>query len=45
MGPVLDHTPNLYNKSRLELIKDSYRYLPLAYNFYVNHLSRSNKAH
>ena len=35
-GPVLDYTPNLYNKSRLELIKDSLRYLPPVYNYY-NH--------
>jgi acyl-CoA oxidase len=32
-APVLDYTPNLYNKSRLELVKDAYRYLPLIYNF------------
>lgn len=32
-GPTLPYTPNLYNKSRVELIKDAYRYLPLLYNY------------
>ena len=36
-GPTLPYTPNLYNKSRLELIKDAYRYLPLIYNYNQNH--------
>lgn len=36
-APILDHNPNLYNKSRLELIKDTYRYLPVMYNFIQSH--------
>lgn len=44
-GPVLRYTPNLYNKSRLELIKDSYRYLPLSYNFVRNHLTAGYEPH
>ena len=30
-GPTLPYTPNIYNKSRVELIKDAYRYLPMIY--------------
>lgn len=32
-APTVPYTPNLYNKSRLELIKDSYRYLPVIYKY------------
>ena len=30
----MDYTPNLYNKSRVELIQDAYRYLPVIYNYW-----------
>jgi hypothetical protein len=33
-APTHDYNPNMYNKSRLELIKDSYSYLPLVANWY-----------
>lgn len=36
-GPTLPYTPNLYNKSRTELIKDSYRYLPITRNYRQHH--------
>jgi acyl-CoA oxidase len=36
-APVHDYNPNMYNKSRLELIKDTYSYLPMIYNFYQSH--------
>jgi hypothetical protein len=42
-GPTLEYTPNIYNKSRLELIKDSYRYLPAAYNFYSHRTEKGHK--
>lgn len=32
-GPILSYSPNLYNQSRLAIMKDAYRYLPLIYNF------------
>jgi hypothetical protein len=32
-APVGQYTPNIYNKSRLELIKDAYKYLPMVYNY------------
>lgn len=41
-APVLDYTPNLHNKARLDLIKDSYRYLPLIYNY---NRSNGHKVH
>lgn len=28
-GPTHDYNPNIYNKSRLEIIKDSYLLLPM----------------
>jgi alkylation response protein AidB-like acyl-CoA dehydrogenase len=31
-GPIHTYTPNIYNKSRVELIKDAYRYLPMVYH-------------
>jgi hypothetical protein len=37
LAPVLDHNPNLFNKSRLELVKDTYRYLPVSFNFFQEH--------
>jgi hypothetical protein len=42
-GPVLEYTPNIYNKSRLELIKDSLRYLPPVYNFYNHKTVKGHK--
>lgn len=41
---MLDYTPNLYNKSRLELMKDSYRYLPTIYNYYTHHTTKGHKS-
>ena len=31
-APTVPYTPNLYNSSRLDIIKDYYRYLPTIYN-------------
>ena len=39
-GPILPYTPNLYNSSRLDIIVDSYRYLPPLYNY--NQKQRDN---
>lgn len=36
-GPTLPYSPNLYNKSRVELIKDTYRYLPVTRNYQQHH--------
>jgi acyl-CoA oxidase len=36
-APVHDYNPNMYNKSRLALIKDTYSYLPMMFNFFQNH--------
>ena len=35
-GPTLEYTPNIYNKSQFSLALDSYRYLPLIYNYNMN---------
>ena len=35
-APVHEYNPNIYNKSRLELIKNTYSYLPMIYNFFQN---------
>ena len=35
-GPVLSINPNIFNESRLEIIKDAYNYLPMTYNFNRN---------
>lgn len=43
-GLTIEYTPNLFNKSRLELIKDSYRYLPVIYNHFINNLTIGDKA-
>jgi len=32
-APIGNYTPNIYNKSRLELIKDTYKYLPMVFNY------------
>lgn len=34
-GPTLPYTPNIHNKSRLEIIKDAYRYLPMVYHYNI----------
>ena len=36
-GPTLTYSPNIYNKSRLELIKDTYRYLPVTRKYHQHH--------
>lgn len=36
-APTLEYTPNLYNRSRLEIIKDALRYLPVTYNYNYSH--------
>ena len=40
-GPVTEYSPNLFNKSRLELLKDAYRYLPLIYNHNRHHAAEN----
>jgi hypothetical protein len=38
-GTTLPYTPNIYNKSRLEILKDAYRhYLPLFYDHNHHHM-------
>jgi hypothetical protein len=31
-GPTIPYTPNLFNQSRLALLRDAYRYFPMIYN-------------
>jgi hypothetical protein len=33
-SPVVESSPNIFNQSRLDLIKNSYKYAPIKYNFY-----------
>lgn len=37
-GPTIEYTPNLYNKGRLYQILEAANYLPVIYNYNVNHL-------
>lgn len=36
-GPTLVYTPNIYNRNRIELVKDALRYFPVIFNYNVNH--------
>jgi hypothetical protein len=33
---VVESSPNIFNQSRLDLIKNSYKYVPVKYNFYFD---------
>ena len=37
-GPVLPYTPNFHNKSRFDHIIEACKYLPLLYNYNIQHL-------
>ena len=41
-APVISHTPNIFNKNRMALIKDSFQYLVTMYNNNINHEGPSN---
>ena len=43
-APILDYTPNIYNKSRQYLLQDSYRYLARVYNYFADN-PKWNKIH
>lgn len=36
-APAISYTPNIYNQSRLQLVKDGLRYFPTIFNHNVNH--------
>ena len=41
-APVINHSPNIYNQNRLALIKDSFQYLVIMYNYILNHDNHPN---